>query len=923
MYRVLKMFRLTILQFSMLLMAMLFISNFVYASSDSNSNQSSKFINVTADYGRSFAVKADGTVWGGGLNSGGESGDGTTVTRVVPVQMNDLSDFTGITGNYEKSKAPISHVVTGFVYGIEGIPVEYATVIASTYNQSWTVTTDVYGKYALSVPSGIYTLKASAFGYVESWKSNVNVTSSVYETVDFNLEGNSGFIKLVFKDSNGKPLINPHVSIKKTDNTFSYSTGVYGKTEWIYPLSVGNYDVTIGNATRHDIKIELNKLYVFDPSISAPATSVLQGKISGIEGLPVEYATVTANTYNQSWTVTTDVYGKYALSVPSGIYTLKASAFGYVESWRSNVNVTSSVYETVDFNLEGNSGFIKLVFKDSNGKPLINPHVSIKKTDNTFSYSTGVYGKTEWVYPLSVGNYDVTIGNATRHDIKIELNKLYVFDPSISAPATSVLQGKISGIEGLPVEYATVTASTYNQSWTVTTDVYGKYALTVPSGIYTLKASAFGYVESWRSNVNVTSSVYEKVDFNLEGNSGFIKLVFKDSNGKPLINPHVSIKKTDNTFSYSTGVYGKTEWVYPLSVGNYDVTIGNATRHDIKIELNKLYVFDPSISAPATSVLQGKISGIEGLPVEYATVTASTYNQSWTVTTDVYGKYALSVPSGIYTLKASAFGYVESWRSNVNVTSSVYEKVDFNLEGNSGFIKLVFKDSNGKPLINPHVSIKKTDNTFSYSTGVYGETEWVYPLSVGNYDVTISDITRRNIKIEFNKLYVFDPSIPVPTTSVLQGKISGIEGLPVEYATVTASTYNKSWTVTTDVYGKYALTVPSGIYTLNVFANGYMKSSQSNVNVTSNVYETVDFSMAGYGGFAKFVFKDSNGKPLTNPFVSIKKTDNSFSYSGIVYGKNEWVYPLSVGTYDVTIGDATRRNIKIELNKLSIFNPAD
>ncbi|MBU7317717.1 carboxypeptidase regulatory-like domain-containing protein [Paenibacillus oleatilyticus] len=1186
MYRVLKMFRLTILQFSMLLMAMLFISNFVYASSDSNSNQSSKFINVTADYGRSFAVKADGTVWGWGLglndkgemvgypnliktpvkipylnkitkvvgnsfqlalrsdgtvwswgynaegqlgdgtniykskptqvvglhdvisisvgshhslalksdgtvwtwglNSHGELGDGTTVNRFTPVQVKELSDVTAIAGGYEKSKAvrsdgtvwewgdlvdgstyqttpkqilgienviaiengsnatgikngsnlstlalksdgtvwswddyrpnpsqisnlnnivsisngialkadgtvlsvrhdimndqlvitpitindvvfisgrtydfpqhglaikkdgtvwawgsnywgqlgdgtledktnpvrvsfpnddqPGSHFVTGSVYGIEGIPVEYATVTASTYNESWTVTTDTYGKYALSVPTGIYSMKVFANGYMESTKSNVNVTSNVYETADFNLAGYGGFIKLALKDSNGEPLSNPFVSIKKTDNSFSYSGLVYGKTEWVHPLSVGNYDVTIGDVTRRNIGIELNKLYVFDPSIPVPTTSVIQGRVSGVEGLPVEHATVTASTSNQSWTVTTDVYGRYALSVPSGIYNLKVFANGYMESSKSNVTVTSSVYEAVDFNLAGYGGFIKLIFKDSSGKPMQNPFVSIKKTDSNFSYSGAVFGKTEWVYPLSAGTYDVTIGDVTRRNIKIELNKLYVFDPSIFG----VIRGKVHGIEGMPVEYATVTASAYNQSWTVTTDVYGRYSLSVPVGAYTLKTSANGYVENIKSNVNVTSSVYENVDFNLVGNGGFIKLVFKDSSGKPLPNAFVSIKKTDNSFGYSTEVYGKTEWVYPLSVGNYDVTIGDITRRNIKIEHNKLSVFDPSIFG----VIRGKVHGIEGLPVENATVTASTYNQSWTVTTDVYGRYAFSLPSGIYTLRSSANGYMESWKFNVNVTSNVYETADFNLVGSGGFIKLVIKDSSGKPLPKAFVSIKKTDSSFGFSTEVYGKTEWVYPLSVGNYDVTIGDVIRRNIKIEFNKLYVFDPSIPVPTTSVIQGRISGVEGLPVEYATVTASTYNQSWTVTTDVYGKYNLTVPSGIYTLNVFANGYMKSSQSNVNVTSNVYETVDFSLAGYGGFAKFVFKDSNGKPLTNPFVSIQKTDNSFSYSGIVYGKNEWVYPLSVGTYDFTIGDVTRRNIKIELNKLSVFDPS-
>ncbi|MFB6367347.1 carboxypeptidase-like regulatory domain-containing protein [Paenibacillus elgii] len=261
---------------------------------------------------------------------------------------------------------------------------------------------------------------------------------------------------------------------------------------------------------------------------------------------------------------------------------------------------------------------------------------------------------------------------------------------------------------------------------------------------------------------------------------------------------------------------------------------------------------------------------------------------------------------------------MENTKSNVDVTSNVYQTVDFNLAVYGGFVKLALKDSSGKPLSNPFVSIKKTDSNFSYSGTVFGKTEWVYPLSAGNYDVTIGDVTRRNIKIELNKLSVFDP-INICYNS---RQVQGIEGLPVQYATVTASAYNQSWTVTMDVYGRYALSVPLGVYTLKASANGYVESAKSKVNVTSNVYGTADFNLAGGGGFIKLVFKDGKDSPLTNPFVSIKKSDNSLIYSGLVYGKTEWVYPLSVGTYDVTIGDVTRRKQPIRLLSPSLGRKA-
>ncbi|MGV6937503.1 carboxypeptidase regulatory-like domain-containing protein [Paenibacillus sp. CMM36] len=362
----------------------------------------------------------------------------------------------------------------------------------------------------------------------------------------------------------------------------------------------------------------------------------------------------------------------------------------------------------------------------------------------------------------------------------------------------------------------------------------------------------------------------------------------------------LAIKKDGSVWAWGGNDYGQ---------------LGDGTLDDKLIPVEVNFPGDELVHS-----VTGSVYGIEGMPVEYATVTASTYNQSWTVTTDVYGKYTLLLPSEIYTLSVYADGYVDNSKSNVSVTSSAYDTFDFNLVGYGGFVKLVFKDTDGKALINPMISIKRMDNSTVYSGVIYGKDEWVYPLGVGTYNVTIGEVTRL-VDVELNKLYIFDP-MNSKAGSVIKGKVSGVDGYPVEQATVIASTYNQLWTATTDVYGEYTLSVPSGKYTLNAFANGYIKSSKSDVSVTSSVYETADFNLVGYGGFVKFVFKDAEGKPLSNPYLSIRRADNTFTYSGIVYGKDEWIYPLSVGEYDITIGEVTRR-INVKLNELLILNPAD
>jgi len=76
-------------------------------SSTTNSNSpvressaGSSWVSVAAGYGYTMAIKANGTLWGWGVNNFGQLGDGTNVQRTTPVQIGTATNWSSVAGGY-------------------------------------------------------------------------------------------------------------------------------------------------------------------------------------------------------------------------------------------------------------------------------------------------------------------------------------------------------------------------------------------------------------------------------------------------------------------------------------------------------------------------------------------------------------------------------------------------------------------------------------------------------------------------------------------------------------------------------------------------------------------------------------------------------------------------------------------------------
>jgi alpha-tubulin suppressor-like RCC1 family protein len=118
----------------------------------------------------SYALRSDGTVWGWGLNTTGQVGDGTTTMRTRPVRVGSLTNITAITGGRDHGLAVRSDgTVWGWGDNTQG-EVGDGTL---TNRLSPVQVTGLTG--AVEVAAGAYhSLARLSSGAVRSWGSNSN-----------------------------------------------------------------------------------------------------------------------------------------------------------------------------------------------------------------------------------------------------------------------------------------------------------------------------------------------------------------------------------------------------------------------------------------------------------------------------------------------------------------------------------------------------------------------------------------------------------------------------------------------------------------------------------------------------------------------------------------------------------------------------
>lgn len=244
---------------------------------------------------------------------------------------------------------PGNGTVTGTVYdAVTLAPIAGATIYVQELNI--TVTTDSAGHYSISMPEGVYHLVASAPGYHEE-TATVQVVSNTTVVQDFYLMPveNATVFGFVYDATTEEPIEGavviaiPGNYTATTDFTGYYELSLPPGTYTLIAYASG-YSPAYANIT-----VTEGAMVEQDFGLFPAGNGTVYGYVVNETGAPIANATVTIVELGIS--NTTDASGYYMIKdVPAGVYTIRASATGYMPS-TTGVIVLPDQWVEVNFTL--------------------------------------------------------------------------------------------------------------------------------------------------------------------------------------------------------------------------------------------------------------------------------------------------------------------------------------------------------------------------------------------------------------------------------------------------------------------------------------------------------------------------------------------------------------------------------------------
>ncbi|MEM3731884.1 MAG: carboxypeptidase-like regulatory domain-containing protein, partial [Candidatus Bathyarchaeia archaeon] len=414
----------------------------------------------------------------------------------------------------------------------------------------------------------------------------------------------------------------------------------------------------------------------------------------------------------------------------------------------------------------------------------------------------------------------------------IVLLMLFSFAAYFLASLVSSAQTKFSGFvyaePGVPVANAMVVASGPNGHGYAITNSMGQYLISegIPTGTYTVRVFAQGYINAERENVQVvTGQEVSGINFYLSKSGGISGKVTDATSGAPLKNIMVVASSSDGEYGWYglTDANGDYSIISNLDTGIYEVTVVFPEGYIMKsIEgvsvIAGSEVKDVNFALERSGIISGKVFAVpSGVPLGNATVTAASQDGKY------YG-YAITNATGHYRISSGL--------------------------GTGTYIVMAIYGMN-----------------FGQAMGI----NVIAGLETSNVDIPIT-------------------VAPPPPSGIITGKVTDKSGDPIANAQVSASGPAGHGEARTDQDGNYVISsgLGTGVYTVTASAPGYTTESVSGVSVTvGQVTPNINFQLsplppAQSGRISGTVNGDENPIPeFQNPLVILLGTASA----AIVFAK--------------------------------------
>jgi hypothetical protein len=417
----------------------------------------------------------------------------------------------------------------------------------------------------------------------------------------------------------------------------------------------------------------------------------IRGRVTDDQGQPVALADVFAtNPLDSSGQVReTDANGLYTLTVPAGVYQVYVvkyfSVFDpnpnqlttFYPSFSQELDVSTDSAQAINFSLVPVTGLqpIRGRVLNSHGGSVDAVVSAMNTAPNNCSLPERVVTDESGAYEIMVrpGVYSVSVhsdGLPTLVDRSISVPSDAAVD--FSYPQLYTISGRVTNAKGKALQYVLIQAATsgfngvYNSSLT---DSDGWYSLIVAAGAYTITAYHQDFTAPPAQTISVLPE-HDDIHFVLSPAAPpthYIQGKVLDERGQPAANTAVTLAGDllGGKTVYYNGAFSRA--LYP---GTYTVWAGGSG-----------YIASPSqqITVPsnqtdltftvrrADQFIFGQVTDEAGNPLCAVKVEATGEAASGSVLTDGSGRFALRVPNGVYTIRASRSDYPSPATQTVTV----------------------------------------------------------------------------------------------------------------------------------------------------------------------------------------------------------------------------------------------------------------
>lgn len=422
-------------------------------------------------------------------------------------------------------------------------PISGAFVSASGDNGYGSATSNTQGNFNITsqLGTGNYTLDASATGFIDTTVENVAVTSgSEKSNVIINMDVSGGIAGRITDAVSSASLQFADVEAANRTGNVDYGSFAFTGSDGTYQittnLATGKYNVTAGatgylTGSLSNVAVTAGAL-TSNINIALSRSAVISGTVTdAVSGAPLSDVLVEA-------ILSTGIFGDITITNSSGMYTLNTNLgtgiynvttffpAGHISVTATGINVVAGNSYTQNLALP-RSGRISGRITSPTGQGLADASVTAFASGGTSfgsatTNSTGYYNITDG---LATGTYTLfaSLGggfNFTTIPVSVTAGSE---TPNINLQLTitpsGTITGRVTNSTGSPLEGISVEATGVAGSGSATTNSTGYYVINegLGTGMYSVTASEFGYVDQTQTGVSVTvNQVTPNINFQLQ-----------------------------------------------------------------------------------------------------------------------------------------------------------------------------------------------------------------------------------------------------------------------------------------------------------------------------------------------------------------------------------------------------------------------